>query len=87
MADETPQPVPGVKLIPRLLAYQIARQCEEEEVKGIISIIMNENDTWSVQVSHGVKACEVAFAAGMLMEDALKLSKSWPDEDAEEDEE
>ena len=89
MADETPQPLPGIELVPRLLAYEIARQCEQEAVKGIISVIMNEDETWSVRVSSGVQACEVAFAASILTEDALRVSKDgdgfdFP-EDAEED--
>ena len=86
MIKKTPKPLPGVRLVPRLLAYQIARQCEREDVLGIIAVVMNADDTWSVQVSDGVRACEETFAAAMLVEDAIRFAKSWTLDSAEEDE-
>ncbi len=82
-APETPTPMPGVSLVPKLLAYEIARQCEKEEVKGIVAVVMNEDGTWDVRVSSGVRACESSFAGNMIMEDALRVSRSGPEDDDE----
>ena len=84
MSDETPQPLPGIRLTPRLLAYEIARQCEKEEVHGIIVLMIDSNDAWHIQASDGTKATDLAFASIILQREAFETSIDFdPEEEAD----
>lgn len=91
MPDDTPQPLPGLDLVPRLLAYHIARVCEKDKVESLIVIVVNSEGVWDLRISSGVMAHDIAFAGVMLQSEAMRLSvdplADDPNVEDEEDEE
>lgn len=85
MAEETPQPLPGIDRTPRLLAYEIARACEAGKVRGIIALVIDSDEVWHVETANGIPATDLAFAALILQKEALELSLSGDSDEEEAD--
>jgi len=87
MADDIPTPLSGADLVPRLLAYHIARVCEKEEVQSLIVIVVDSEGVWDMRISCGVMASDIAFAGVMLQMESMRLSMDPLAADPAEDDE
>ena len=90
MAD-FPIPLPGTLLVPRLLAYEIATWCENEENQGLIIIVIDSDGASHMRISDNITAADIAFAGLTLQNKALRISEDpdapYEDTGDEEDEE
>ena len=88
MAKKIPQPIPGALLVPRLLAYELAKACEEEEMQSIIAVVVDSDGSLYIRISDGVMASDIAFAGTILhkeaVETAMNTSLHLRDEEDEE---
>ncbi|MEE8607461.1 MAG: hypothetical protein V3S55_07655 [Nitrospiraceae bacterium] len=91
MADNFPIPLPGTLLVPRLLAYEVATWCENEENQGLIVIVIDSEGTSHMRISDNITAADIAFAGLTLQDKALRISLDpdapYEDTEGEEDEE
>lgn len=71
MTDKTPISLPGALLVPKLLAYELAKACEEEEMESMIAIVVDSKGLLYIRLSTGLTAAEIAFAGTMLQREAV----------------
>ncbi len=91
MAKVFPTPLPGALLVPKLLAYEIATWCGEEENQGLIAIVIDSEGASHIAISDNITAADIAFAGLTLQDKALRISQDpdapYVDTGDEEDEE